>query len=88
MTMSSLSPTRNITNIVCGPDCTFVILENGQLFACGGNSFNRLGIGKDLKMASILVNVEIIFSCDCIKDFFFFLSTDTCYWFPKTCDGY
>lgn len=59
MDTERLSQPHRITKVVCGPECTFVILENGELYACGDNAFNRLGIGKDRNMAMTLVNIYL-----------------------------
>lgn len=63
MDVNRLGQPYRIAKVVCGNDCTFILLESGELYACGDNAFNRLGIGKDNSMANTLVSSYIVLSC-------------------------
>ncbi len=41
--------------IVCGQNCTFVLLANGTVQACGEGSYGRLGMGNSDDLFSLTV---------------------------------
>lgn len=57
--MKRLKQPYRIHKVVCGPDSTFIILENGQLYACGNNNNNKLGLGNNITMADTLVSCQV-----------------------------
>lgn len=48
-----LTPTRlvnvqaiqKIDDVYCGPDCSLLLNERGEVYCCGSNAFNKLGMG-------------------------------------------
>lgn len=47
---------KPIKSIVCGPDCSTILLENGQFYSCGKNSNNKLGFGRAVNKSMFFVN--------------------------------
>lgn len=52
---------KDIDKIGCGPDCSLILLKNGEVFACGRNNYDKLGLGR--KIENVLTFVSI-FSFD------------------------
>lgn len=48
---------KKIENIVCGLECTVLLLDGGEIVACGRNSDNRLAFGKDISKSMIYVSI-------------------------------
>jgi len=40
---------QDIKKIYCGPECSFILLHDGSVYACGRNNCNRLGFGKNVE---------------------------------------
>lgn len=49
--------TQQIRTIFCGPDCSSLLLENGEIYSCGKNSNNKLGFGKSVSKSMFFVSV-------------------------------
>lgn len=47
---------QDIKKIVCGPDCSLVLLNDGSVYACGRNNSNRLGFGKNVDKIEAFVS--------------------------------
>ncbi|CAO1402354.1 unnamed protein product [Diamesa serratosioi] len=39
----------NIVKIYCGPNCSLLLLGNGDIYACGKNNSNKLGFGRNIE---------------------------------------
>lgn len=46
-----------IQKIACAQDCTFLLLENGEVLAAGRNSDNKLGIGENNLKSMVFVRL-------------------------------
>lgn len=40
---------KDIEKIGCGPDCSLLLLKNGEVFACGRNNYDKLGLGRKIE---------------------------------------
>lgn len=52
---------KHISKIICGPECTIILLESGELWAAGRNTDNRLGFGLATKQSMVFVRTLPIF---------------------------
>lgn len=43
-----LQPDINIQKVCCGGDGTIILTEEGNMFACGRNTYNKLGLSERL----------------------------------------
>lgn len=50
--------TQPIKSIFCGPDCSSILLENGEFYSCGKNSNNKLGFGIAVGKSMFLVSLS------------------------------
>ncbi|CAJ1420623.1 unnamed protein product [Effrenium voratum] len=55
----ALPSSSTVRNVACGGDHTLVLLENGEVFACGDHSSGQLGIGAGPKMSPQLRPVRV-----------------------------
>lgn len=46
---------QNIRDIKCGPDCSFIINNLGEVYCCGSNYANKLGFGKSIEKVTAFV---------------------------------
>ena len=57
---------NDIEKIDCGPDCSLVLLKNGEVFACGRNNYNKLGLGRKNENVMTFVSnylINSLFNC-------------------------
>lgn len=50
----------NIEKIYCGPNCSLLLLENGDVYACGHNNNNKLGFGRNVETVEAFVSIMTI----------------------------
>lgn len=48
----------DVKQIVCGPDCSLLLLNDGSVYACGRNNMNRLGFGRSVEKIEAFVSFE------------------------------
>lgn len=61
--------THEIKSIFCGPDCSSILLENGEFYSCGKNTNNKLGFGVTVGKSMFLVSRFSINSNNLLKPF-------------------
>lgn len=54
-----LNDELRIKEISCGQDFTLVLLSHGRVLAVGSNSRGQLGLGQDIKQASVLTEISL-----------------------------
>lgn len=53
--MPVIGAMKKVTKIICGPECTILLLDSGELLAAGRNTDNRLGFGSATKQSMVFV---------------------------------
>lgn len=46
----------NISDVTCGPDCSFILNKSGEVYCCGSNAHNKLGFGKSTEKVTAFVS--------------------------------
>lgn len=60
----SLAPAiRNIEKIFCAADCSLLLTQDGNVYACGSNNFNRFGFGRNAEFVNEFVR-NLFFNCE------------------------
>lgn len=50
---------QKIQDIECGPDCSMVLNERGEVYCCGNNCYNKLGIGNKIDNSFVLKKITV-----------------------------